>query len=883
MQQKIKKIITILLTLIYILLVTACQRNIIIDSSGMDGSSEDNNPDNSFSEESQESGQMYEVDMKNQMEKDYIYMWWPDNVLNTEGLLKFQGPEYFLELDTERGIISNLSNIKYDERYFKIWESSVLGETDGNISVEHSGNTYTAGNSSNIELGRSKARVLEGGRYVQRADVLTIPFQGTDTFFSRIEIAALQRYFVITYDLYSKESLQDVTYKYELQLPEGYTIVEKADEDRIVNVRNSSGEGFTFVVNDNNNNKTKIRFDDGKIIATCERKTLHPNFFSGFSIIVIPSNKSGLNDADSIRLPRDFTIQANQISPNNRRQISRYNEQYGIFEISLADAHTKQGEDFIDEVVRNTYDRVEFTITNNSSKSIKVPIVFQKLPPFSMTGVTPIIRDIETKEPIGVQVQISKNWHVHRGISFNDPRRHWEGSWLNAYVELEVPANKSISYEYTAPFATWGGVESVSHAQLSLVGWGGNNLWDQAALGSYGESITFRPETYSFIADVRPLFVKSVVGGYRKFDWGGNVGGGDFLIVTTQQKLHDLFGVRTNYISQGPNLTNVSYQAYSAEDKIKIDYNVRLGRTNDVVRNYFTLRYEFLDDVSIRNIKLFSMGSTTYKLTGHRKYAYGNQDGLIDDFEYEENTLSYYDSQNPQKLEMPGENFWFIAYDSPVEEENASTMFIVRDFVGKINGVDYTSPAFNIKQLKTSPSKQISFEITTPAEAGDIIKKGSVMEMQIEYICLPASEEAYYGESEYLNQTKNLFNTYEAALQQVKYGIVSAAAIVGELEGSFPVTVKVDNENEILAHLSLTGGLGYTPVVFKGVKGYSGYSLEKKVGDAWEKVDQSIHGNDFWQTNFDYASGGYTFVYNVKNTQGTDYNKTNEYRLVKKS
>ena len=60
---------------------------------------------------------------------------------------------------------------------------------------------------------------------------------------------------------------------------------------------------------------------------------------------------------------------------------------------------------------------------------------------------------------------------------------------------------------------TWGGVPAASHAQLCLIGWGWNQRWDQAAIGSWGESICYEPEGIQvrcMIDDVRPLMVWSM-------------------------------------------------------------------------------------------------------------------------------------------------------------------------------------------------------------------------------------------------------------------------------------------------------------------------------------------------------------------------------------
>lgn len=45
----------------------------------------------------------------------------------------------------------------------------------------------------------------------------------------------------------------------------------------------------------------------------------------------------------------------------------------------------------------------------------------------------------------------------------------------------------------------------------------------------------------------------------------------------------------------------------------------------------------------------------------------------------------------------------------------------------------------------------------------------------------------------------------------------------------------------------------------------------------WELVDQSVHGNDYWQAYSDVDEGSFTLIYNVHNRG------TNTYRLTQGS
>ncbi len=64
-----------------------------------------------------------------------------------------------------------------------------------------------------------------------------------------------------------------------------------------------------------------------------------------------------------------------------------------------------------------------------------------------------------------------------------------------------------FSAEFDLTYGRWGGVPAASHAQLSLIGWGWNQLWEEAAIGSWGVSggLGYVPITFTGLRDHRNL------------------------------------------------------------------------------------------------------------------------------------------------------------------------------------------------------------------------------------------------------------------------------------------------------------------------------------------------------------------------------------------
>jgi hypothetical protein len=57
----------------------------------------------------------------------------------------------------------------------------------------------------------------------------------------------------------------------------------------------------------------------------------------------------------------------------------------------------------------------------------------------------------------------------------------------------------------------------------------------------------------------------------------------------------------------------------------------------------------------------------------------------------------------------------------------------------------------------------------------------------------------------------------------------------------------------------LHGGLGHVPLTFTGLESHRGGRLEID----GVRVDQSVHGDDFWQTDYDPQSGTWSQTFTV--------------------
>lgn len=507
-------------------------------------------------------------------------------------------------------------------------------------------------------------------------------------------------------------------------------------------------------------------------------------------------------------------------------------------------------------------DRFRFVLTNDGPSERVVRLLFDDpsgTP--SITGLTPMLRQPEGV-PTGIPVQTSKNWHRQE-----DRRLLYEGPWLHAFTLLRLPPASRTEAEFTLAYARWGGVPAASHAQLSLVGWGWNQVWDQAAIGSWGESICYEPDAIQMrcrIDDVRPLMVWGMGPGKRTWTWTHNVGGGDFLVYYDAHGTYQPWTrVRTGYLSQGPNLTEVTYSGVTADGAIACQVRVCTPRTDDLHRAYHRVRYDVLKPVTFSRLAFYQVGSDRYHWHQYRRLARGNADGFLEEWEPGQGGRRYLRVGIP----CPGDSPWFSMHQAipadhrkPVEGAWAARGLVVRSWKARLGG--RASPPFaSVFGTEAGNIPSANLELAPPPELTRL-EPGDFVEADLELLILPLSAEDYYGPNTNLKASLATDgNTWRAVLRQARGGRLELEPIRGDLLERHPPLMSMNSRQR--AVLTVTGGLGQVPVSFAGLTSPDGWVLKMNSGQGYQTVDQSVHGNDFWQARHDPATGTWRLTFNL--------------------
>jgi hypothetical protein len=817
--------------------------------------------------------------------RDYGYLYWPGNHWTTWGsyadIQHVQTGFYGLAIDVASASFDHLGLLEgLDREQARLSDNATITDlptASVRYAVVLDGEELGAEQFLDVEGSTTNpSRLIDMGRFMQRLEIPQVRYAGGDRVGGSIELAAMPRHFVLTQRALPASSTERMTVRIELsgQATSDYPLTEWLDGTRAVAVRNEKGEGWSFILAEGGQIE---RSEDGGLSFEASFESVEPGEQGALSVTAVPSGAASDEQLSVWLHPGEtVTVQFAQLNRDGSQAEelteARWDSERGLFVVDLRDLSevgAPASRDWADLDTHTWYNRHRLVVDNTNDSAVSVPIAFDGggNATFYIVGGSPVLRD-EAGEPTGAPQQISKNWHE-------------SPSWYHLYSALELPPGQH-SFEHTFAHAKWGETYAVAHAQLSLIGWGFNQQWDESSLGAFGESITYDPDFTlgrAMVDDVRPFLVDAA----GEWTWTGNVGGANFLVYATEdtdsRPDHQLSRLRTDYAATGPNLTDVSYSGITRDGRVQGTATTQLTRTDDMVRLYVHLRYEFLEDVSYERLALFQVAADRYGDNGFSRYAYGNAAEVLFDESVPNHGTSGYTGDEARGLALTGEDPWVMLYanthdSGSLPEHQANVGFVVRDYVADLGEESVTTPHINLVQTTNGGWSQMAFELGIPYDpANPVVPAGSVVTATVEYLVPPADKAAWYGDNDILTELPaETFQSPEMMRMLAEGNHLEVEATVGTVLRAHPVELEVA-EGVTAADFTLSGGLGYVPVSISGLARPDGWRLEKETEAGWERVDQSVEGNDYWQA--DTTGEGFELVFNVPN-RGTE-----RYRLVR--
>ena len=542
------------------------------------------------------------------------------------------------------------------------------------------------------------------------------------------------------------------------------------------------------------------------------------------------------------------------------------------------------------------YDEFLIEVDNKGTQTGNVPFLLDFTNPGSITGICPILCKPDGT-PTGIPVQLSKNWHHNQLMSY-----------LRAYTFLPAPTGKT-TYLMRVVYGFYGNVPQGTHAQLSLASdarWGnggGNGRWDQIAVGAWGETLCLDMDyslSSNIITDNRGMLIRSSKEG-KMWDWVEAGWGGNWLETKDEAgKSRFYTSVKTAYLSHGPCLSDVRYDGYYGKTReVDLQCTVRVPRCDDYVRILFDQSYSFKATIPTKGCWLFNMGG------GHRlatpRVAYGNRDGLIAEIPAPAQAKT--GDLVVDHLELKGEGPWWIAYPDadvqlPPGREHfgkASRALVIRSYKAKFGGKIVTNPSLSLSvHTVQGPGKMdIDCLLVPPKDVAEF-QPGDRVDMELEWITVPRNADEYYGPNEALRQhLTESPRSWKTIHREAAGNDLTVTATGGVVTRRYPIFIEAEEPlvsmdtvkgllNKLPSSLAaftlparvvpwlrpsvtvdIKGGVGYVPIRFERLPIADGYRLYEEVAGKLVPVDQTRHGNDFWQADFDAFTKTYSLTYNL--------------------
>ncbi|MDF7808118.1 sulfatase [Pontiellaceae bacterium B12219] len=488
----------------------------------------------------------------------------------------------------------------------------------------------------------------------------------------------------------------------------------------------------------------------------------------------------------------------------------------------------------------NRVDEYVIEVTNPGSIAQNIPLIFEQPTPRAITGTVMLMCEEADGRPIGIPVQISKNWH---GTSSDIVHR---GSWLRGYTMVPLAPGETKQFRLRVVYGYWGGSGTISHSQLSLIGWGKNWKWDESALGAWGESCTYDPCLHAgvaFMDDIRPAFTTPMNGG-TDHNWTENSGGGDYLIYRDSSDTYRwIKRLKTAYLWTGPNMTEVLYSGTTDDDKIRVTYSSQAVRTSDYHRRFHGYTYEFLEDVTTPERLVFhQMAADYYTGPTFTNYYRGDETGLLAAGVIDPGGNTY------KGTPVQFNNQWLSIDDVMSFDKVSRSRRGIINLSSTLNGNSF--PLYMHTYGRSWGGDRMMFDFSADSVERSY-SAGDVVEGEFEFIMPPTAASEYWGNDAAFASRLAAYgsNPWNAVHDEFRYNVEMDLAVnEGTLLRNYPVEVESAGAT-VLADLTIyAGGIGHVPVVLKGVVPGLALQAQRWSGGSWVALETAdVNANTDYQ------------------------------------
>jgi hypothetical protein len=195
----------------------------------------------------------------------------------------------------------------------------------------------------------------------------------------------------------------------------------------------------------------------------------------------------------------------------------------------------------------------------------------------------------------------------------------------------------------------------------------------------------------------------------------------------------------------------------------------------------------------------------------------------------------------------------------PGKEAWANRGIVIRQWDATLGGKK-AAPWVAERGAKVRGADTSLFDILPPPSV-KALQPGDAVEAVVEHVIVPQFADDYYGPNANLKAAlEKGQNTWRMIHREALGNDLEVGVTKGKLLRRIPTLVQAQGNQ---AEFTIAGGLGCVPVTIAGLSGWRDPVLELQEGGAWKAVDQSVHGKDFWQTDFNAEEGSLEITYSV--------------------
>jgi hypothetical protein len=242
------------------------------------------------------------------------------------------------------------------------------------------------------------------------------------------------------------------------------------------------------------------------------------------------------------------------------------------------------------------------------------------------------------------------------------------------------------------------------------------------------------------------------------------------------------------------------------------------------------------------------------------------------------------------RVNLSGPAPWWLGFPGSklTHMPSGSRGFVIRSYKATFGGKSHNLPTLSLPvgEVGADGKCHVDAAIVPPAGVENYLPGDSV-EMEIEVDVIPAEADDYYGPNEafreHLAKNPGSWKSFHRAAASNDLQIEVQG---GTLLRNFPVVIQADPGADMV-FMKIQGGAGAVPVRFEGLETPAGWQLGRMTSDEkpWDQflplaaklspalasklapqiqpLDQSVHGNDFWETALDPDSGTYSLTFNL--------------------